>query len=195
MTSSGTVPRVAFQGERGAFSEEAAVKLLGENIELVPRATFAALFATLDNGAADYLLAPIENTLAGPVHQTRDLLRERALPICGEVIIPITQNLIGCPGAALERISAVESHAMALAQCERFFTNHPRIKRVVADDTAGSVAQVIRRGDPTRAAIAGRRAAELYGGVILLEHLEDNPENYTCFVLVATKYGEGVIGK
>ena len=79
----------------------------------------------------------------------------------------------------------MESHPVALAQCEQFFVAHPRLKRAVAEDTAGSVREVIRSGDPTRAAIAGRRAAEIYGGVILREHLEDNDENYTRFLLLS----------
>lgn len=180
----GKSPRVAFQGERGAFSEEAAIKLLGEKIELVPRRTFEALFASLDEGVADFILAPVENSLAGSVQRVRDLMSERSLPICDEVSINIEQNLIGCPGASLEEIIAAESHPVALAQCRRFFAEHPEIEPIAADDTAGSVAQVIARGDKTRAAIAGRRAAHLYGGVILLAHLEDEPENLTRFVLL-----------
>src|SRR5271165_3382390 len=97
--------RIAFQGERGAFSEEAAVKLLGEDIQLVPRATFEALYASIENGAADYILAPIENSLAGSVHRSYDLLITSGLHIQGEVIIPIVHNLIGVPGATFERIT------------------------------------------------------------------------------------------
>ena len=177
-------PRVAFQGERGAFSEEAAVKLLGEDIELVPRPTFESLFAAIDDGAADYVLAPIENSLAGSVHWSYDLLLESSLHISGEVIIPIRHFLIGCPGASFAEIRTVESHPVALAQCGRFFAAHPQIRRIATEDTAGSVAQVVAQGDRTRAAIAGRRAAEVYGGTILREHLEDHPENYTRFFLL-----------
>ena len=79
---------------------------------------------------------------------------------------------------------------MALAQCEQFFSAHPRLKRIATEDTAGSVREVVRAGDPTRAAIAGRRAAELYGGVILREHLEDNRENYTRFLLLSPSHAE-----
>ena len=185
MNNPSDLPRIAFQGEHGAFSEEAAIKLLGERIELVPRPTFEALFTSLDDGLADYFLVPIENTLAGTVQEACDLLRDRALSICGDVFLPITQNLIGCPGASFAGLEAVESHPIALAQCGRFFAEHPWIKRIVSQDTAGSVARVVQRGDPGQAAIAGRRAAEFYGGIILREHLEDSRENYTRFVLVA----------
>jgi prephenate dehydratase len=177
--------RVAFQGERGAFSEEAALKLLGADVTLVPCATFDATFSAIRNQVADYVLAPMENSLAGSVHRSFDLLVESRLHIVGEVIIPIVHNLIGLPGASLERIASVESHPVALAQCEQFFIAHPRLKRIPAEDTAGSVREVMRAGDLARAAIASKRAAELYGAVILQEHLEDDRENYTRFFLLA----------
>ena len=185
--------RVAFQGARGAFSEAAAVKLLGEDITLVPRANFESLFNAIDDQTADCILAPIENSLAGFVHACYDLLLDSKLYISGEVIIPINHYLIGCPGASFERIAAVESHPVALDQCRRFLAANPRIHRIAAEDTAGSVARVVAQGDPTRAAIAGKRAAEQYGGVILREHLEDSSENYTRFLLLtpSAEYPEG----
>lgn len=185
MNTAETKPRVAFQGERGAFSEEAAVKLLGENIELIPRPTFEAMFSAVGEGAADLILSPIENSLAGSVHRCYDLLLETKLTITAEVILPISHNLIGPPGATIEQVRSVQSHPVALAQCTRFFEEHPDIKRVVAEDTGGSVREVVRAGDPTRAAIASRRAAEIYGGAILKTHLEDHRENYTRFLLLA----------
>jgi prephenate dehydratase len=175
-------PRVAFQGERGAFSEEAALKLLGDEIELIPRRTFADLYNSLDNGVADYLLAPIENSIAGVVQPSVDLLRSRSLKVLDEVQIKIEQHLIGCPGATLNNLETVQSHPVALAQCSRFFASHPELKPVVADDTAGSVAEVIRLGDPKQAAIAGQRAADLYGGSIIRKGISDN---YTRFVLLS----------
>jgi prephenate dehydratase len=164
----------------------AAVQLLGEEIQLIPRPTFESLFAAIGEDAADYALAPIENSLAGSVHRSYDLLLESSLTIAGEVVIPIRHYLIGCAGASLDAIKMVQSHPVALAQCARFFAAHPQLRPVVAEDTAGSVAQVIKRDDLTCAAIAGRRAAEVYGGRILLEHLEDHPENYTRFVLLTS---------
>lgn len=187
MNSKGTRPRIGFQGEHGAFSEEAALELLGKQIELIPRPTFEALFASLDDdGGADCILVPVENSLAGPVDRVCELLRERSLTVYGEVAIAVAQHLIGCPGSSFEAISTVQSHPMALAQCKRFFADHPGIEAIAAPDTAGSVAQVIRNGDLTRAAIAGRRAAGLYGAVILREHLEDGRENYTRFILLGS---------
>jgi prephenate dehydratase len=178
-------PRIAFQGERGAFSEEAAHKLLGAEIELVPRRTFADLYSSLESGVADYLLAPVENSIAGVVQPSADLLRLSSLTVLDEIQIKIEQHLIGCPGTSLNAIETVQSHPVALAQCSRFFQTHPKLKSVVADDTAGSVAEVIRRGDPKHAAIAGQRAADLYGGSIICKSIQDHSDNYTRFVLLS----------
>jgi len=184
VTNSHYRPRVAFQGEHGAFSEEAAIKLLGPEIELVPRATFADLFSSLGEGLADFALAPVENSLIGSIEAAVALLQKSSLVNAAEVVLRIRQQLIGCPGAVIEEIEAVESHPAALAQCKRFFAEHPSIEPIEAEDTAGSVARIIKNGDSKRAAIAGRRAAALYGGYIIKENLEDHANNYTRFVLL-----------
>ena len=179
-------PRVAFQGERGAFSEEAAMKLLGDEVELVPRKTFIDLFNSLDNRIADYLLAPVENTIAGIVQPSVDLMRSSSLAVVDEVEIKIEQHLIGCPGASFETIEIVQSHPVALAQCSRFFEINPRLNSVIADDTAGSVAEIVRLNDRKRAAIAGQRAADLYGASIIRRNIQDQAENFTRFVLLSS---------
>jgi len=186
MTISKALPRVAFQGEHGAFSEEAAAKLWGDDMVLVPRATFETLYSSIREGAADYVLAPIENSLWGSIYRSFDLLLESGLHIKAEVVLAVSHCLIGIPGASFDDIRQVESHPVALAQCQQFFSSHPRITRVAKDDTAGSVRDVIRDGDSFRAAIAGRRAAEVYGGKILLENLEDHRENHTRFLLLSS---------
>jgi prephenate dehydratase len=176
--------RIAFQGEPGAFSEEAAIQLLGDGITTVPRPTFDALFAAIKDGAADALLVPVENTLAGSVVRVFDLLLESSLQIVAETILPIEHHLIGCPGANLADIRSVASHPMALAQCERLFTDHPLWKRIPAEDTAGSVREVAGRQDKSFAAIAGIRAANHYRAEILVRSIQDNAENFTRFVLL-----------
>jgi prephenate dehydratase len=176
--------RVAFQGEPGAFSEAAAIQLLGDAITTVPRATFDAAFHAIAEGIADAVLAPVENSLAGSVVRVFDLLLESRLAIVAETILPIEMQLIALPGALLGDIRSVASHPMALAQCERYFAAHPQWKRVPAEDTAGSVREVLSQGDKSRAAIAGRCAAEHYHGVILAERIQDNAENFTRFVLL-----------
>lgn len=176
--------RVAFQGEPGAFSEDAAIELVGKECKPVPRPTFEDLFTAIAAGEADYILAPLENSLMGSVHRCYDLLLESSLGIVAEIIWPISHCLIGYEGASLDTIETVESHPVALAQCERFFAALPQLKRVATGDTAGSVRRVVESGDITRAAIAGKRAAEIYGGSVLREHLEDHLENYTRFALL-----------
>ena len=190
MTSVARKIRVAFQGERGAFSEEAALKLLGHEIQLVPQRTFAALYSSLENGDADYVLAPVSNTIAGPVQASVELLQQSSFQRLDEVELQIEQHLIGRPDATFTNLEAVQSHPVALAQCKRFFAEHPRLKPITADDTAGSVAEIMQRGDPTRAAIAGRRAAEIYGASIIRESIQDQPENFTRFVLLTVKGNE-----
>lgn len=180
-------PRVAFQGERGAFSEEAAIKLLGDEIELVPRPTFAALFDSLESGVADYVVAPVENSIAGIVEPTVTRMNAGSFAILKQLELQIDQHLIGCPGAVFETIETVQSHPMALKQCTRFFEQHPRLKSVVADDTAGSVAEIVDRGNRKVAAIAGRHAAEVYGGEIIRENIQDQTRNQTRFVLLSIK--------
>ena len=184
MRGEGGKVRVAFQGESGAFSEAAAVQLLGEEITTIPRPTFDAAFQAMADGSADVLVVPVENSLAGSVVRVYDLLLESKLTITAETVVPIEHHLIACPGASLRELRAVSSHPMALAQCERFFAAHPHLKRVPAEDTAGSVREVLERGDKAHAAIAGRRAAERYHGVILCESIQDNAENFTRFLLL-----------
>jgi prephenate dehydratase len=176
--------RVAFQGERGAFSEVAARQLLGSRVLPVPRPTFPSLFRAIRDGAAQAILAPIENSLAGGVTQVYDLLLASRLSITGEVVLPIALFVIGCPGARLADVNTIYSHPVALAQCERFFAARAHIRRVAADDTAGSVYAVLARGDRTCAALAGRYAARFYGGRILYSHAEDHARNFTRFVLL-----------
>ena len=185
------IARVAFQGEPGAFSEAAAVQLLGEWVTTVPCPTFDAAFGAVPEGSADALLVPVENSLAGSVVRVYDLLLESDLGIVAETILPIEHHLIGSPGASLNDIRSVASHPMALAQCEKFFLAHPHLKRVPAEDTAGSVREMLARGDKSCAAIAGRRAAEHYRAVILAESIQDNPENFTRFVLLLPKQEAG----
>lgn len=177
--------RVAFLGESGTFSEEAAIGLLGDESVTVSMPTFEELFAAVDNGKADYVLTPLENSLIGSVHRCVDLLLQSSLNIVAEVILPISHYLVACKGATIDSILTVESHPAALAQCTRFFAEHPAITRVPADDTAGSVRRAIESGDITRAGIGGRRTAEIYGGRIIAEHLEDNRDNYTRFALLS----------
>lgn len=176
--------RVAFQGERGAFSEDAARSLLGSNIETVANRTFDEMFDAVSTGAADCAVAPIENSLAGSVHKNYDLLVERDLTIIGETNVRIVHNLIAPAGVALGEVRRVCSHPVALAQCEKFLRANPQIEVAQAYDTAGSVKMIVESGRGDEAAIAGATAAEIYGAQILAEGIEDNPKNFTRFLLL-----------
>jgi prephenate dehydratase/chorismate mutase len=186
--------RVAFQGEHGSFSEAAALGILGKNCQTVPCQTFEDLYKAIDLGFADYILSPLENSLVGSVHRCYDLLLHSSLHIVAEIILPISHFLVGLPDANFEDVATVESHPVALAQCERFFAAHSNLKGVAADDTAGSVRRVVESGDISRAAIGGKRTAEIYGGKILREHIEDHSENYTRFVLLSPNANESDSG-
>ena len=176
--------RLAFQGEPGAFSQIAARKLLGDAVQTVACPTFESLFSSIAEGHADLILAPLENTLAGPVLRCYDLLYQGSLRMIGEVVLRISHCVIGCPGASIEALRRIQSHPVALAQCEEFFAAHPSISKAVADDTAGSVREVMQRADPTIAAIASEFAAREYGAQILASDVEDDPKNFTRFALL-----------
>jgi prephenate dehydratase/chorismate mutase len=178
--------RIAILGERGTFSEEAAIALLGSECQTESRPSFDALFEAIQHGQVEHILLPIENSLVGPLHRCFDLLLASSLKITGEIYLPVSQFLIGCEGATIETIREVESHPTALGQCEGFFVAHPHLTRSESADTAGSVRRVVESGDVTRAAIGSRRAAEIYSGTIIRENIEDHSDNWTRFVLLST---------
>jgi prephenate dehydratase len=180
---------VAIQGERGAFSHQAAIAALGPEIEVLSRATFDELFDSVVEGKADRALVPIENSLHGSIHENFDRLKSRPLHIVGETQLRIRQCLIGRPGTSVAMIRRVASHPVALAQCRRFFAERPNVEAVTAYDTAGAVQDLMKGGLTTQGAIASRLAAEIYGGQVLLDGIEDDPENYTRFLLLAKESG------
>lgn len=178
--------RVAFQGELGAFSEEASRLALGRDVEVQPCRDFDALFAAVADGNADAATVPIENTLAGSIQRSYDLLEDHTgLRIVGEVILRVVHNLIGVPGATLADVTRVLSHPVAIAQCETFLRAHPEVEAVTAYDTAGSVKQIMETRHRNEAAIAGASAASVWGAQILVSGIESNPQNFTRFFLVA----------
>lgn len=176
--------RAAFQGERGAFSEQAARQLLGDRVGFLPCQRFEDVFRNLAKGEADAAVVPIENTLHGSVHENYDHLLHHDLPIVGETQVRIVHNLIAPPGIPFRRIRRVYSHPVALNQCLRFFADHPSIEREAYYDTAGSVKRVMEERAPDAAAIASDRAAEIYGAEILRRSIEDDRQNYTRFFLL-----------
>ena len=172
---------VAFQGERGAFSEEAARKLLGASIEVLPCQRFEDVFRALDRKKVDAAVIPIENTLHGSVHENYDHLLHFNLPIVSETNVRIVHNLIAPRGVTFGKVRRVFSHPVALNQCLDFFSAHPKLEKVPFYDTAGSVKMVVEEGLKDAAAIASSVAAEIYGGRILRRSIEDDRQNFTRF--------------
>ncbi|MBI4477135.1 MAG: prephenate dehydratase [Acidobacteria bacterium] len=175
----------AYQGSPGAFSEGAARALLGQDTRLLSCATLEQTFGAVASGRARRAVIPIENTLAGSIHKSYDLLSQHDLVIVGETIRHIDHALIALPGTSLADVRRVMSHPMALAQCEAFFRQHPEIQPVSVFDTAGALETIIRERLRDAAAIASERAAEIYQGSVLLKGIQDFPENYTRFQLLA----------
>jgi len=176
--------RVAFQGELGAFSQEAVRKLAGERARPVPLPSFQEVFQSLKLKAVDAAVIPIENSLAGSVHENYDHLLNFDFRIVGETNVRINHNLIALPGVRFRQIRRVYSHPVALGQCLKFFARHPRLERVPFYDTAGSVKMIVEQRLKDAAAIASAVAAEIYGGNILKRSIEDDRRNYTRFFLL-----------
>lgn len=174
---------VAFQGVAAAFAEEAALAFGGAAARTLPCHRLEEVFDAVESGAASFGALPIENSLAGPVLASYDLLAARPLRLVGEVIIRVSHALIAPRGVRIEAIRRVFSHPVALAQCEDFFRLNPQIEAVAAYNTAGAARDVIAAGAPDAAAIASSRAADVHGGVVLRRALEDHPQNFTRFLL------------
>jgi prephenate dehydratase len=177
---------IAFQGERGAFSEEAARKLVGPEIDVLPCTRFEDVFRSLKEGAASGAVIPIENTLAGSVHENYDHLQRFDFPIVAETNLRIVHNLMAPPGVTFARLRRVYSHPVALNQCLDFFARYPRIEKVTYYDTAGSAKMIMEEALTDAGAIASAVAAEIYGARILRRSIEDDRRNFTRFFLLRT---------
>lgn len=177
----------AFLGPRGTFSEEAALGFTGGAGELVAFGSIPALTAAVETGLAQAAILPIENSIEGAVSTTLDLLiHETPLQVCGEYVVPVRHFLVTAPGSQLSDIAVVTSHPQGLGQCRKFLERClPHVEQVAALSTAGAVQEVATGGDPARAAIGPRRAAELYGGQILAHDIQDVRTNVTRFVALA----------
>jgi prephenate dehydratase len=179
------VRRVAFQGERGAFSQVAVEQLVGRDVTLVPCERFEQVFRALTDKTVDAAVIPIENTLHGSVHENYDHLLNFELPIVGETHVRIAHNLIVRPGTRLRDVRRVYSHPVALNQCLKYLGEHPEWERVPFYDTAGSVKMLMEDQPEGAAAIASAIAADIYGGKILKRNIEDDRANFTRFFLLA----------
>ena len=174
----------AFQGERGAFSEEAARRLLGRRVQVAPCVRFEDVFRQLSEKKVQAAVVPIENTLAGSVHENYDHLLRFELPIVAETSVRIVHNLIAPPGVPFRKIRRVFSHPVALNQCLNFFARNPQIEKTSFYDTAGSVKMIMKEGLEDAGGIASELAAVNYGATILKRSIEDDRRNFTRFFLL-----------
>lgn len=181
---------IAFQGDRGSFSEEAASKFFGDEFSPAPKQTFPEVFAAVEAGHASLGIVPVENSLVGSIHQNYDLLLRHNLKIIGEQNQRIVHHLIANRGVKIENLSSIHSHPVALDQCKDFLKKHEQAQAVVEYDTAGSVKMIKEKKMFSAGAIAGSFAAELYEMEILASAIQDEPDNYTRFLILSKSPAE-----
>jgi prephenate dehydratase len=183
------VTRVAYQGEPGAYSERAVLALFPD-AEPMPCETIRLSFSRVTSGEADFGVVPVENSQAGSVNESYELLQRSSLVrITGEVVIRVDHALLAPPGARLEGIRRAYSHWQALAQCEEFLTTH-HIDPVPVHDTAGGARLVAERAATDEAAIASVEAGTRLGLTVLAEHIQTHPDNFTKFAVIGTRDAE-----
>jgi len=176
--------RVAFQGVAGAYSEQAVRQYFGPEVESVPRRAFNGIFAAVETGDVDYGMLPVENSVAGSVANSYELLVEHDLRVYAEVVLRVRHMLMTSPGSELSSIQRVRSHPQALAQCQRYLTRH-QLEPEAAFDTAGSARDLAANPETGVAVIASELAADLYGLEILERGVEDFAFNFTRFFLLS----------
>ncbi len=193
MTNLTSLP-TAFQGESGAYSEAALLEHFGEETMTLPCPSFDAVFSSVENGRACQGLIAIENSLAGSIHHNYDLLLQNALWITGEHYLRVQHCLISNPGVKKSMVKKVISHPQALAQCDGYLQGQGMTPEVFYD-TAGAVKHLKETGARDIAAIASRRAAQVYGMQILEEDIEDNQANYTRFLIISREPRQAEAGE
>ncbi|MCR4339477.1 MAG: hypothetical protein NUW01_06280 [Gemmatimonadaceae bacterium] len=182
------IQRVAFQGEHGAYSDEVIAHVWQGSAQSCPQRDFRAVIREVSTGSVEFGVLPIRNAIAGPVVESEAALAEADdLRVVREILFPIRNCLLALPGARLDTIRTVMSHPMAIAQCKRFFADHPALTPVPGYDTGGAARHVASGRSLTQAAIAGRAAAARYGLTIVLENIDDVPDNRTLFRIVTRK--------
>ena len=175
--------KITFQGAKGAYSDMACREVFPD-AQTVPSNTFDDAFRAVKDGAADYAMIPIENTLAGRVADVHHLLPKSGLFIIGEHFLPIHHCLMSVKGATIAGLKDVHSHVHALPQCRHFIRDN-HLNGIVHADTAGAAQEIAKRNDVTQAAIASHLAADIYGLDIIVENIEDDHTNTTRFVILS----------
>lgn len=177
---------VAFQGEHGAYSEEAIVRHFGADTKTLPCESFAAIFEAIRRGRATHGMLPVENALTGTVAQAYELLVEHDFRVQAEVLLPIVHHLLAPAGTALEEVKRVTSHPQALAQCAETLRRRGW-EPVASYDTAGAARALAEHPEPHTAAIASAFAGQLYGLEVLESGIEDVPDNSTRFFVIGVE--------
>lgn len=180
---------VAFQGEKGAYSEDACFKYFGDKVSTCPLPDFRSVFEAAEQDKVTHAVVPVENSIEGSVAQVNDLLLDHDLTISGEVIVPVKHYLMAYEGATMDSIKEILSHPQALGQCMKFLGNHPEWRIVPSYDTAGSARIVAEERRIDRAAIASKRAASVYGLGILKEEIQSEVSNFTRFFVLEKNPG------
>ncbi|HNY54521.1 MAG TPA: prephenate dehydratase [Chitinophagales bacterium] len=178
-------PKIAIQGFEASFHEITAIQFFGNEIETVECATFPKLFDVMEKGEADFAVCAIENSLAGSILPNYAHLRNSNLEIVGEVYLRIEMNLMALPNQEMHQIEEIHSHPMALLQCQGFFENYPQIQLVESNDTALSAKEIKEKHIKHRAAVASKRAAELFELDIIAADIHDNKRNFTRFLVLS----------
>ncbi len=177
--------RVTIQGVAGCYHDAAARKYFaGEDIDTIPCESFPEMFETLSDDASLLGILAIENTIAGSLLQNHELLRKSHMQIVGEYKMRISHTLAALPGQSIDELTEVNSHPMALRQCEQFLHRHPNLKMIEAFDTAGSAKEIAEKKLIGHAAVCGEYAASLYGLNVLQREIETNKRNYTRFLII-----------
>jgi prephenate dehydratase len=177
-------PRVAIQGIRASFHEEAAFKYFGENIDTIECNSFKQTFEALKNDEADYVVMAIENSIAGSILPNYSLMMSYSFPVVGEVYVPIQLHLMALPGVKFENIKYVTSHPIAIRQCIDFFDEYPHLNIVESNDTAACAKRIRDEELTDTVAIANTLAAKLYGLDVLERRIESNKKNFTRFLIL-----------
>ncbi len=177
-------PRVAIQGIKASFHEEAAYKYFGENIETIECNSFKQTFESLKSKNADYVVMAIENSIAGSILPNYSLLLNYAYPVVGEVYLPIQLHLMALPGVKFEDIKYVTSHPIAIRQCVDFFDEYPHLNIIESNDTAACAKRIRDEQLTDTVAIANTMAAKLYGLDVLERRIESNKKNFTRFLII-----------
>jgi prephenate dehydratase len=180
---------VAFQGEKGAYSEDACFKYFGDDVRTQPFQDFQSVFESVEHDKVTHAVVPVENSIEGSVAQVNDLLLDHDLAVSGEVIVPVKHCLMAYDGATIESIKEVISHPQALGQCRKFLLNYPAWTVTPAYDTAGSARIVAKSKRLDLAAIASKRAASVYGLRILKEDIQSEIVNFTRFFVLEKNPG------